>query len=86
MEGTEGDWMLQENLTRQQNDEIMTAIKESQPIIGDLQSPEILHEEYATNTAFLGKIGELCSKYASIRKSRGDGRFDAASLCLFVAL
>lgn len=60
------------DIARQQ-DEIKRAIEESQPLVGDVESPDVLLDEYKDNAALLPKIADFASKYSGIRRSRGDG-------------
>lgn len=57
-----------------QADSIRAEVKAAQPVVGELESPDVLLEEYADNAAFQPKIGDLAVKYRAIRRSRGDGQ------------
>jgi len=56
-----------------QQDRIADEIAKTQPLLGKQTSLEALEEEYKSNPKFLKKIQEVATKYANIRRIRGDG-------------
>ncbi|XP_065158549.1 ubiquitin thioesterase otubain-like [Atheta coriaria] len=73
------DSSKQENQTNQdelilaQQRQIQQEISDSIPLVSELDLISSLNVEYSSDTVYLGKIGDLSSKYKHIRRTRPDG-------------
>ncbi|XP_022899967.1 ubiquitin thioesterase otubain-like [Onthophagus taurus] len=63
----------QDELILQQQRQIQQEISETISLVGELDTIQSLHAEYAADEVYLEKIKDLSSKYKFIRRTRPDG-------------